>query len=357
MEILEKIDWNVLNDYISNDLITINKHPEYNLWILNYSPKAQFKKFWDIYTKSCRGLVIDEDGNIIARPFQKFKNIEEHDPSEIDMSKKYEIFEKMDGSLIILFYYEPRMEWIVATRGSFISKQSIEAKKMLNASVYNLLNKNCTYLFEIIYPENRIVVDYGDTRELILLSVIHTRTGIEFEYDEMVNKYSNNFKIVKRLNIKDINNLYDLKKLEENNKEGFVVKFSDGFRVKIKFNEYIQLHGILTNVSTLTIWEFLKNNYDFNALFNIVPDEYYKWLKKTKNNLINDYNEIERKSLKEFIRIYHINDIKERKDFANEAIKTKYPSILFKLYDKRPYDDIIWKMIKPQNSKLFRDDL
>ena len=85
MEILEKIDWNVLNDYISNDLITINKHPEYNLWILNYSPKAQFKKFWDIYTKSCRGLVIDEDGNIIARPFQKFKNIEEHDPSEIDM--------------------------------------------------------------------------------------------------------------------------------------------------------------------------------------------------------------------------------------------------------------------------------
>ena len=150
-KILEKLDWSVLNTYIDNNLIMANKHPEYDIWILNYSPKTQSKKFWDEYTLSCRGLVVDKDGNILARPFQKFKNYEEYEPSEIDMSEKFEIFEKMDGSLIILFYYEPRMEWIVASRGSFISEQSLEAKKMLDASIFDKLNKCVTYLFEIIY--------------------------------------------------------------------------------------------------------------------------------------------------------------------------------------------------------------
>ena len=151
IKILEKIDWNVLKSYVDNSLIIANKHPEYDIWILNYSPKVQFKKFWDLYTSSCRGLVIDAEGNILARCMKKFKNYEEHDPSEIDMSQEFEIFEKMDGSYISLFYYIPRMEWIVASRGSFISEQAIEAKKLIDSSIYDKLNKNFTYIFEIIY--------------------------------------------------------------------------------------------------------------------------------------------------------------------------------------------------------------
>ncbi len=354
MKILEKIDWNTLNVYIDNSLITANKHPEYDLWILNYSPKVQSKKFWDDYTLSCRGLVIDAEGNILARPFQKFKNFEEHDPSEIDLNQDYEIFEKMDGSLIILFYYAPRMTWIVASRGSFISEQSIEAQKMLGDSIYENLNKNCTYLFEIIYDTNRIVVDYGDRRELVLLSRIETKLGIELFYDDLVSLYSKYFTVVKKINIK-ITDLNDLKKLEEENKEGFVVRFFSGFRVKVKFSEYIRLHGILTNVSNITIWEHLKNNYDFDSLLDRVPDEFYDWLNKTVNKLQLEYNEIERLALKEFIRIYHVNNIIERKDFAMEAIKTNYRSILFKLYDKKSYDEIIWKMIRPEFSKPFKN--
>ena len=173
MKYLKKVDWTVLNQYIEQSLIVANKHSEYNIWILNYSPKAQSKKFWDDYTMSCRGMVIDAEGNILARPFQKFKNFEEHDPSEIDMSIPFVIYEKMDGSLIIVFYYEPKMEWIVASRGSFISEQSIEAKKMIGSKTEKF-QKDCTYLFEVLYPENRIVVNYGDRRELVFLLRIQT---------------------------------------------------------------------------------------------------------------------------------------------------------------------------------------
>ncbi|MFA5207289.1 MAG: RNA ligase [Candidatus Paceibacterota bacterium] len=355
MKMLEKIDWKVLCTYVENSLIIANKHPELDIWILNYSPKVQSKKFWDEYTLSCRGLVIDAEGNILARPFEKFMNYEEYDPSEIDWSKDFDVFEKMDGSLIIIFYYEPRMKWIVASRGSFISEQALEAQKMITVTDYGKLDIEYTYLFEAIYPENRIVVNYGNRRELVLLTKINTNTGAEINNDELVNKYSKHFTVVKKFQLKSFDELKQLIKNGEDNSEGFVIRFSDGLRLKMKFAEYCRLHAILTNVSNLTVWEHLINNYDFDALYDRVPDEFYNWLKRTIKAIQSEFNEIERKALKEFIRIYYVNGITVRKDFAMEAIKTEYQSILFKLYDKRSYDEIIWKLVRPVYSKPFRD--
>jgi len=353
---LKKIDWAILNTYIENNLIIANKHPEYDIWILNYSPKAQSKKFWNEYTITCRGLIINANGDILARPFQKFKNIEEYKSDEIDMTQEYEIFDKVDGSLIILFYYSKIKKWMVASRGSFISEQILQTIRMINPKLHNILDKKCTYLFEIIYPENRIVVDYGDKKELILLCRIETSTGNELEYNTLYEKYSKYFAIIKKFKIK-INNLAELKKLEEENREGFVVRFKNGFRVKIKFNEYIRLQGIVTNVSNIVVWEHLKNNYDFDALLDRVPDEFYDWLKKTVSVLRLNYNESERLALKEFIRIYYINNITDRKEFADEAIESELRSVLFNLYDKKPYDEIIWSLVKPVYIRPFKNDL
>lgn len=356
MKLLERIDWSVLNDYIEKKLIVANKHSEYDIWILNYSPTTQIERVWDDYTLSCRGLVIDGNGDILARPFQKFKNYEEYDPSEVDMSLDFDIFEKMDGSLIILFYYRARDKWIVASRGSFMSEQSLEAEKMLNPNVFEGLSVNLTYLFEVIYPENRIVVDYGDMRQLVLLAVIETSSGYEVSYEAMYGAFSSIFTIVKKYPLKNITDLLDLKKLEEDNKEGFVVKFSNGFRVKVKFAEYIRLHGVLTNVSNLTIWRHLMNGDDFDMLLDKVPDEFYDWLKRTVKTLEQKYNEIERLALKEFVRIYRWENLTDRKEFALEALKSKeYNAIMFKLYENRPYDNIIWKKVRPVFSKPFKD--
>jgi hypothetical protein len=78
-------------------------HPTLPLSIWNYTPEVQYGQSWDEVTLQCRGLVTDNEGNIVARPFKKFFNIEEgkHTPTE-----EFDVFEKMDGSLGILFYYE-----------------------------------------------------------------------------------------------------------------------------------------------------------------------------------------------------------------------------------------------------------
>ena len=54
--------------------------------------------------------------------FNKFFNMEEHQPEEIP-NETFEVFEKLDGSLGILFWYQG--QWILATKGSFTSDQAI----------------------------------------------------------------------------------------------------------------------------------------------------------------------------------------------------------------------------------------
>jgi RNA ligase len=210
------------------------------------------------------------------------------------------------------------MSWIIASRNSFISEQSIEANKMIDPLAYELLDIRYTYLFEIIYKKNKIIVDYGDKYSLILLAAIKTINGDELSYIEL-NNYSNYFEIVTKRQIKILNCFNDLKNYEEINKEGFVIKFSNNLRCVVKFDEYLKLYSLLGDISNIVVWEYLKNNTNFNDLYYMIPDTYHEWLKNTIKDLQDKFNEIERLSLKEFIRIYHINNIVDRGRFAEES--------------------------------------
>jgi len=142
-----KIDLNILNKYKKDGWLINQQHPTLPLTIWNYSHKTQFDKYWDNITIMCRGLITDnETGEIVALPFKKFWNIEE---KMHKATPNFKVFKKMDGSLIILFNY--KNEWIIASRGSFISEQALKAIEMLHNKNLLELDKNYTYLFEIIY--------------------------------------------------------------------------------------------------------------------------------------------------------------------------------------------------------------
>ena len=344
---------------VDDGYLLMNKHPKKELWILNYSKNTAFEKYWNEITLMCRGIVVDKDFNIVAHPFGKFFNLEEHEPSEIPTNLNFEVFDKLDGSLGILFNYEG--EWIFASRGSFESDQAIKGREILDNMNISLksLDVDNTYIFEIIYPENRIVLDYGDTEDLILLGVIMTKYGTEFSHEVMCDTYGGQFTIVKKFDgVKDFNTLRDM---DDDNKEGFVVRFSNGFRMKMKFDEYCRLHRIVTNVSNKTIWESLKNGEGLDEVIDRVPDEFYNWVKRTEKGLKDSYLEIEVEAMKEFIRIVNFGLPLEttpwdrKKDFALKAKDFKNSGLLFSMYDGKDYSLAIWKKIKPEWSTPFRD--
>ena len=348
----------ILEKYHNDGLLLKQTHPTLPLTIWNYSPKVQYESLWDDITIQCRGLVTDFEGNIVARPFKKFFNYEELKPEDIP-NEPFDIFEKLDGSLGILFNYKG--EWVLATRGSFTSDQAKKGWEILQKYDYKRLIEDKTYLFEIIYKENRIVVDY-DYEDLIMLGVIDNNDGYEYKiFDErihlegirFVNMYRNlGFKFVKKYDgIKDYSTLKEIIKDDE---EGFVIRFQSGFRMKIKGEEYKRLHRILTNISNRNIWEYLKDGKPLDELIDKVPDEFYDWVKETKENFENEFQKIKEEYESLYNSILNSNEIFSRKDFASKAINSNFPSILFSMYDNRPYDQIIWKILYPNYSKPFK---
>ena len=347
-----------LNRYHEDGLLYKQTHPTLPLTIWNYSESVQYEKKWDEITLSCRGLVTDNEGNVVARPFKKFFNIEENKHTPTD---KFDVYEKMDGSLGIFFNYKG--EWVLATRGSFTSDQSVKGTELLQKYDYNRLNPDYTYLFEIIYPENRIVCTY-DFEDLVLLGMIHTSTGDE------VNIHSGNNEDIRFKNL--LNNLgfnivikYDgisdysyLKQSIADNKEGFVVRFSNGDRMKIKGEEYLRLHKIMTNLSTRNIWETLANGEDLITSLVDVPDEFHAKIRAYVDELTSQYKTLEKEytcifnTIVKGLENHNVPQEKQRAVFAQYALQYKYPPLLFTMLDKRNYSKIIWDLIYPEYRKL-----
>ncbi|MEB3309672.1 MAG: RNA ligase [Snowella sp.] len=337
------MDKELLQSMLAQKLVMVQKHPDTDLFIYNYSPVVQYQKLWNEITLMTRGLILDQHQNIIARPFQKFFNLEEHSPDEIP-SEPFDVFHKEDGSLGILYWIDDQPA--IATRGSFASEQALHATKILReryAHTFPYLNREHTYLFEIIYPENRIVVNYGELDDLILLAVIDTQTGKDLLLPEI------GFPIVKQFD--GINDLAELRAVEAENQEGFVIRFKSGFRVKVKFAEYVRLHRIITQTSSTVVWENLATGNPLEELLEKVPDEFYEWVKQTQADLLAQFDEILLEAKSNF------KTFDSRKEAASYFFTQKYPHIMFRLLDGKDPSDLIWKMIKPQHSKPFKVEI
>jgi RNA ligase len=350
----------ILNKYHEDNLVHRQVHPTLPLTIWNYSEKVQYDNLWDDITIQTRGLVTDDKGNIVARPFKKFFNDSEkkHTPTP-----DFDVYEKMDGSLGILFHYDG--EWVLATRGSFTSDQAVKGFEMLQNYEYQKLHKDYTYLFEIIYDDNRIVVKY-DYEDLILLAMIHTKTGYEVDLygegnDIRLKNIINNlgFKVVRKYD--GINDYSILKGMIKDDEEGFVVKFSNGDRMKVKGEEYLRLHKIMTNVSTTAVWEMLSEGRDVLEVVKDVPDEFYNKIKMYVRDLKYTYFSLSEYAGKthDGFRYGKFGDKDPeptKKEFAEFLSTNNYNPIIkalcFAMWDKKDYDKIIWKHIKPEFRKL-----
>lgn len=350
------LSWDIIRDYEKRGLITVKPDESHSLFILNYTNYSKIKNMWDFVTLHCRGLIVDINGNVKYQCLPKFFNLEEHSsninfPYHLD----YEIQEKYDGSYGVLYFNKTTNDYAIATRGSFNSEQAIRATVILHKKygeyIKQLDTYNYTFIFEIIYPENQIVVDYGNEEKLVLIAVIHNRSGDELSLKNSSIPFPDQVKIYENLNFKDFQELKE--KYDSNDREGFVIKFKNGFRVKVKFDTYFYLHRIVSTLSKRSIWEVLNENNNDEILDKInkiheiksnIPTSYINFVEKTASELIFEFQRIKTEVFQQYISC---PIFKTRKDFALWAKDEKHSKFLFALYDNKEIDDLIWKEIKP----------
>jgi RNA ligase len=339
---------------VADGYIEMKKHPTEALWILDYSRKTQWESNWTLETTRCRGLIVS-DTDVVARPFEKFFNWQQMDRSMIANTGPIRVQDKMDGSLGVL-YREPSTGLLaISTRGSFTSPQALHATEVLRDHYPDFEpDPGFTYLFEIVYPENRIVVDYGDMDDLVLLDVIDNEEG-----DSVLDIESNwPGPVVQSYDFETVEDVLNSQPRE--GREGYVVYFKkNASRLKIKHDEYVRLHKIITEVSSKSIWEALATGASMEKMLDRVPDEFDAWVRSTANGLQNAYEAAWRELDDAFEEIMSrippevaaLPDLSSRRKwFVSEAKGTEHEHLLYNLHNIHV---AIWKGLEPAHTKPF----
>jgi len=354
---LRTINLDKIKEMANDGLITVSKHPFLDLHICNYTKKVQYNKLWNEYTVRCRGLIIDNDGNILNNPFPKFFNLGENEevmihnlPTEVPS-----ITEKLDGMLGIL--YREGDNPAIATRGRFDSPYAEWATNWLRLKGYSMedFRPDYTYLFEIIYPQNKIIVDYGNRAELTLIAVRDNYSDHELNHIKEAEELG--FSYVREFSPNSVSGPGKIKDAIKylngtvgTGYEGFVCKYSNGLRMKIKSSDYMRLAKILTGISERDIWSSLRDTGTIEQILDNVPDEFFDWvksvetrLKESKEKIMSDALDIALDAKKLESRIKQAEYIRNRtKDAKN------LEGIAFLLLDDRTdkAEKAVWRLIE-----------
>lgn len=297
--------------------------------------------------KECRGIIFDEYGNLISRPFHKFHNWNENAEStivsEIFSKEDHVVLEKLDGSMVRPFIVDKDVIWGSKAGETFITEQVKQffdesgTEKQYDALARELIKEDITPLFEWCSPENRIVVDYKDS-DLVLTAMRNMVTGEYYNYATLTN-IGQKFGVP----IVQLNTDFDhLGKLAEHAKsligeEGYVVRFANGYMIKLKAEEYCLLHR------TKEALQFEKNVLrvilegkldDFIPL--VMTDEDREKLETYSASVHNNVENVA-KLISDVLRS-NMHLVKDQKDLAINVIQKLIPKELHSIAFKKAKD-------------------
>ena len=318
----------------------------YNLKITRDGDNVIFKynqiasDFSNEIVKESRGIILqqNEDGKFIpvCVPFFKFMNAEEpnSDLNKIDW-KTASVQEKVDGSLIKVWYDKKNYKWMVSTNGiidAFKAPLGIGGfetygdlfKKATGFNSFTLftdiLNENYTYMFELVSPYNRVVIEYNSI-EIYFLGYRDNVTLKEY-MPENYPALSYHYPIPERYELHTYEDVKNLANTLTWSQEGFVICDANFNRVKVKSPEYVKAHFIRNNnvVTDEKLIEIILEN-EIDEFLIYAPDfkERLLYLKALKEKCINE--------IEENIAKLNPNEFSSRKELAQE-INTNYPQFM-----------------------------
>ncbi|AXH49260.1 RNA ligase and tail fiber protein attachment catalyst [Streptomyces phage Blueeyedbeauty] len=335
-----------LQKAIEDGWVRVQTNEDNTLSIYNYTEAAQYRRYWNDVTLNCRGLILDNDMNIVARPWKKFFNYGER-PLNISTDDPVEVTDKKDGSLGILYRHPMTGDWEVATRGSFLSEQAIHATALFNDRYSHIAipTEGLTCLFEIVYPENRIVLDYGEMDDLILLGSVQNKYGWYYGPNETAAMVNWTGPVTEVFEYRTMNEAFaDYRP----NAEGLVIRAGSEM-LKLKQADYVALHKLVTGLNERAVWERLRDGETRDSICASLPDEFHGFVDKVADELEQKFKDIYLTAHQNYCTV--LNKMKagySRKDFALEAIKYPNPSLLFNFLDNKSNRQSVWDMIRPK---------
>lgn len=333
MRIEDYLDVQALREEIANGFISARQHPTLPLTIFNYTNQAQYRGH-SATTAKCRGLIVDDHDDIVARPFEKFYNFGESQAPTFNDDDIVDVYDKADGSIIIVTKYKG--ELVVASRGSFESDQAIAAARVIRSNPQRGVTfDHTTTIMELVGPSNRIVLSYPEDI-LIYLGEVHNESG-SFYFDQ---NFSEDYRPVEYFGWMPFKDAIALPHRPDS--EGYVIRGDAGV-VKVKRPEYVEQHKIIFGLTYKGLIEMFEND-TFAEFMDRVPDELFKQVDDMRNELVWKHGNHCDAAMEEYVDICNIED---QKEFAL-ANTGQYRGECFALRADRPIGKTIWRRVKEE---------
>lgn len=225
--------------------------------VINYAVAFEETFKWEdsdpvssVVRRECRGLIFNQEGELISRPYHKFFNVSEKEETQLNKVNLYEphvVLEKLDGSMIRPI---PTKEGFRLATKAGITDVAMNAevfiadKSRYDKFINYCIDKQSTPIFEWVSRKNRIVVDYPEDN-LVITAVRSNKTGFYVPYS-ILQTLAHDFKLplvkaVDGLAVQDIN-LFVKQVREWDDGEGIVLRFDTGHMVKVKADDYVLRH-------------------------------------------------------------------------------------------------------------------
>lgn len=306
--------------------------------LFNYSKGCAYERVWNDVTSVSRGLIVcEETGEVIAASMPKFYNLGETVIPGVVASIKdgdFEALVKMDGSCGIGYRLDGRYRW--ATRGSFASEQSAVAQAMWDAKYAQHDALLCgewahlTLVTEIIHPETRVVCRY-DFEDLVLIAARDRFAGSDLSYAELTAIGERlGMRVVERIDGADVETLVQRAETLSDNEEGFIFRWADGYRLKVKGNEYKRLHRLLSGITPREL-AFAWHDTTIGEMLRIMPEEFREETEALIRQLDANTVELARQTEEAYSAA---GDIADQKSFA-AWVKTQNPRLAGFLFARR----------------------
>lgn len=250
--------------------------------------------------------------------------------------------EKVDGSLIKVWHHDGA--WHVSTNGTIDAKDATVSEISPYTTYYDLfmaaaknsnlditsLNRDYTWMFELISPYNRVVVPYAET-ELRHIGTRNIHTLEECNINVGITK-------PKAYGFTSLDECISMASELPFSEEGYVVVDKYWHRNKVKSPAYVAAHHLKNNgvVTYERIVGLIRENEqdEFLVYYPEFKDSFDK-VRLAINNFVESV-EADKK-----YAIENVN-LESRKDFAMFATKRVCPAFLFGWLDKKCGDVKEW---------------
>jgi RNA ligase len=201
--------------------------------------------------REARGIIFcAKTGKVLARRYHKFFNLGEKAEcaaDKVDFTQPHIILEKLDGSMITPFKTaDGIMRWgtkMGETEVAMPVNKFVADNAQYQDFSNEMIAKDFTPIFEWCSRKQRIVIDYPVDR-LVLTAIRDNVTGRYVSYSQMVDLGKHyNIDVVQALdgNVTDVHEFIEMVR-NLKNAEGFVIRFENGHMIKVKAEEYLQIH-------------------------------------------------------------------------------------------------------------------